>query len=629
MFIAILESVSKQIEQAGMKAWAEKASSSYEWQLQIDDGLARQIKYLLSFANKAAEELTKIGIPSVEPLLAVLNDKSKDGRQYAAKVLGQIGDDRAVEPLSDALCREVEVRIRRGYGGGTIDLRNYQSIVDILNALIQIGEPAVEPLTAMLLRKREIRSEDRFERYRREDVMCQAAAEALGKIGAPSSVEPLVVALKDSNEGVRQAAAEALVKISAPAVEPLIVALKDSNEGLRKAAAEVLVKIGAPAVELLITALKDGNEGVRQAAAEALDKIGWRPGQDESGVAYWIAKHAWSKCVEIGAPAVEPLIASLNDSNGVMRQAAAVALGKLGDARAVEPLFAALKDSSKLVNRAAAEALGQIGDTRAAEPLNAALKDSDETVRRAAAEALGQIGDARAAEPLNAALKDSNSHVRKAAAGALDKIGWRPGQDESGAVYWVVKREWDKCIEIGTPAVAPLIAALKDSDGDVREAAAGALDKIGWRPGQDESGAVYWVVKQKWDKCIEIGAPAVEPLIAALKDSDLWMRQGAAEALGKLGDARAVEPLVATLQDSSKDMRRAAAQSLVNIYGIGQLDQVQKSLILAQRKQIILGDNRHYDNRMSYYEQECSKSGHHDYHEDSHTDTSIGVDFPL
>jgi HEAT repeats len=42
---------------------------------------------------------------------------------------------------------------------------------------------------------------------------------------------------------------------------------------------------------------------------------------------------------------------------------------------------------------------------------------------------------------------------------------------------------------------------------------------------------------------------AVEPLIAALPDADVWVRASAAEALGALGDSRAVEPLIAALKD--------------------------------------------------------------------------------
>ncbi len=43
------------------------------------------------------------------------------------------------------------------------------------------------------------------------------AAEALGKIGDARAVEPLIAALKDSDEDVRQAAAEARGRLGAPA----------------------------------------------------------------------------------------------------------------------------------------------------------------------------------------------------------------------------------------------------------------------------------------------------------------------------------------------------------------------------------------------------------------------------
>jgi HEAT repeat protein len=84
---------------------------------------------------------------------------------------------------------------------------------------------------------------------------------------------------------VRYAAAEALVKIGAPAMEPLIAALKDKDSkdsDVRQAAAEALGEIKDPrAVEPLIAALKDEVSNVREAAAQALDHLGWEPAQDE------------------------------------------------------------------------------------------------------------------------------------------------------------------------------------------------------------------------------------------------------------------------------------------------------------------------------------------------------------
>jgi HEAT repeat protein len=82
-----------------------------------------------------------------------------------------------------------------------------------------------------------------------------------------------------------------------------------------------------------------------------------------------------------------------------IREAAAGALGDIGDKRAVEPLIGALSDDKTWVRRSAVEALGEIGDSRAVEPLIKALEDedpdgrlADEDVHDAAKEALKKLG---------------------------------------------------------------------------------------------------------------------------------------------------------------------------------------------------------------------------------------------
>jgi hypothetical protein len=203
-----------------------------------------------------------------------------------------------------------------------------------------------------------------------------------------------------------------------------------------------------------------------------------------------------------GPPNVEKLKARGNVSGLIealgyrkkpgVREAAARALGEIGDERAVEPLIAALKDEVWSGGKAAAEALERIG-TPAVDPLIAALKDLDYSVYQTAiAEVLGRIGDAQAMKPLIAALRTKKT--RQAAVRALDGLGWQPDRSEAGAAYWIAKRDWDRCVEIGTLAVGPLIAALKDEDRGIHQAAAEALAKIG-------------------------DARAVDPLIAALKDA--------------------------------------------------------------------------------------------------------------
>ncbi len=62
---------------------------------------------------------------------------------------------------------------------------------------------------------------------------------------------------------------------------------------------------------------------------------------------------------------------------------------------------------------------------------------------------------------------------------------------------------------------------------------------------------------------------AVEPLIAALKDEDEYVRRHAAEALGETNDPRAAEPLIAALEDNYLNLhiRIKAAEALVRITG--------------------------------------------------------------
>ncbi|MBD3413945.1 MAG: hypothetical protein GF421_05890 [Candidatus Aminicenantes bacterium] len=79
-------------------------------------------------------------------------------------------------------------------------------------------------------------------------------------------------------------------------------------------------------------------------------------------------------------------------------------------------------------------------------------------IRMRAAEALGEIGDKRAVEPLiEAAENDNLFSVRAIATEALEKLGWQPDNSVAGAVYWANKANWDKCVELGDVAVEPLI----------------------------------------------------------------------------------------------------------------------------------------------------------------------------
>ena len=446
---------------------------------------------------------------------------------------------------------------------------------------------------------------------------------------AKHDVKGLIKALSyEKDAGVRVSAASALGRLAdAQAFEPLLALLGEPDAGLCQAAIGALGQIGdARALQPLVAMLRypDGTprgNAERAFHRQVLDAAGRRTVAALEEQDWHVRREAIWSLRKIGdARAVAPLIAAIGDETPRVRLAAVETLGGMGDARAVEPLIAALEDGDHEVRAAAANALAQIDDAAAVEPLVAALAASKSSVRGAAVKALARhAGDARVVQPLIAALGDPDEHVRRVAAAALGEIG------DAGVVQ-------------------PLIAALSDPDSDVRRGALGSLERLGWRPDQGPAGAAYWAAKGTWAKCVEIGAAAVDPLLALLSHGEHLVAPGAARALGQIGDARAVEPLIAALEKRERDTcveaatalgsigdplaveplvavvtsdasfwreRKAAAEGLLGLYRSGRLSARQKASLLVRREVIA---QTHTD-----WASDCG----------SHGDTGTGVEFPI
>jgi HEAT repeat protein len=279
------------------------------------------------------------------------------------------------------------------------------------------------------------------------------------------------------------------------------------------------------------------------------------------------------------------LVKALAHREDHIRREAAIALGELGDVRAVEPLIAALVEGYAKVRVRAAEVLGQLGDARAVAPLSESLSDEDAGVRGQAAVALRKFlpsaevselarqGELRAHRAVLRS-KFADWQERIAAAEALRQHG-DPQAVESFLFVWLYPygtvtdirgqnllkdATREALVELGEAAVEPLIAVLNEQGcytsvlsyyslaeplalgkgSHLRALAAEALGKLGDRR-------------------------AVEPLIAALRDSSLGLRCEAARALGELGDARAVAPLMESLESVFGEDRGAAAAALGKI----------------------------------------------------------------
>lgn len=297
---------------------------------------------------------------------------------------------------------------------------------------------------------------------------------------------------------------------------------------------------GQVGVEYYLKALCDNDDQVREAAASALGALG-------------------------DPQAVVPLIEALEDSALLVRGAAAGALGALGDARAFEPLVRALGDSHRWVHEAAVKALVALKDGRTVGLLIEALGDGQLLGREAAARALGALEDRRALDPLVEALGSGDSPVRLAAANALVAFGepkwkrWIHGNPE----------DFERLARSGEPRVFGLfVKALGDCGLATRKAIVKAISMLADRrcvePLTKALGDRYRPIRVAAASALgELGDPrAVEPLIAALGDSEWLVREAATKALEAMGDARAVEPLIAVLGDRHKPLREAAAIAL-------------------------------------------------------------------
>jgi len=475
---------------------------------------AEKAHYLIAKGDQ--DGLVALGEKAVEPLIWALGYPDHEIRLWAPKVLGEIGDTRAVEPL----ILHLEGKLPRGH------------------AIWSCPSVASEGAKAN-------------------------TAEALGSIGDARAVDPLIDALGYYIKGIsmddkaaqaefRAAVRHALQKICRLAVEPLIQALKHEDGVVRSEAAGILEGLGweprddmerahylvakgqldklleleKPPIELLILVLKDwrAEYSVRLRAADALgetrDAMAVEPlikVLKERGVSIEFKDHVKDALRKIGAPAVEPLIQALKDEDLIFRVEAAVVLGNIDTRRAIEPLAQVLKDGYPFVREKAAEALGSIGDARAVGPLVQALEDKDKDVQKAAVGALGKIGDPMAVEPLIQTFRDKKL----------------PGSVRGQAVEALVKIEGVRVAEL-------LIETLEDESDSVQLPAMGALGTMR-------------------------EARAIEPLIRLLKGERRGIRMCAARTLGEIRDAKAIEPLEQALKDEDKDVREAAKEALDKI----------------------------------------------------------------
>lgn len=241
--------------------------------------------------ESAALELEKLGDSAQSDLVALLGDTRAEARRGAAfyllakfnpsdakQVAGYSGllDDK--EPFLRSLGLQAVRKMQKTDQAAAVprlskmlateqepSADNRAALARVLGSLKQDAAPALEALTTGA-------KADESPKVR------GAYLVAISQIASPEQALPAFrQGLADPDATVRLVAAARLRQLgidAAPAAEDLAQALEDADPSVREAAAEALVKVGAAAVEPLSQHVDSKNASTRQLAIACLGKLG-------------------------------------------------------------------------------------------------------------------------------------------------------------------------------------------------------------------------------------------------------------------------------------------------------------------------------------------------------------------
>lgn len=432
-----------------------------------------------------------------------------------------------------------------------------------------------------------------------------SAVERIALEAGDEVVPTLIEAARDPAKEVRIAAVTALGR--RPEARPssfLAKVSSDRHYEVRCAVAMALGQLGdAVSFGTLVSLLLDSKSAVRWQSAKSLSKLRWTPSNAREMASLMVASGEFKDAARLGAAAIEPLKAVINDEDSQVRRHAIDALTIIADTRVVQVLISALRDEDSGVRVAVVEALAQFPDTRVLAPLTQALRDPASHVRASAANVLGKLGDPSCVLRLVGALKDSSWDVRKAVVEALGRLKDPRAVDGlsealKDADNDVREAAVESLSQIADPrCVERLILALCDGESSVRQASASALMRVdrNWQGSEAAQRTLpelraalksrdYWVRQSASEVLTKISKTqsvprhlsaglggacqfrndvAMQIFSEALRDGDRDLRQAAVEALGRIGDQRACEPLSSLLQDSDETVRDSTRTALL------------------------------------------------------------------
>jgi len=300
-------------------------------------------------------------------------------------------------------------------------------------ALIRIGQPAYQKVCKAL------------RLHQNTGVRKKCAALCVELSGAAAKADLLATMLADSDNDVRAACVTALASLNDPLVtSPLLVALKDKSNAVREAVIRALKNTGSAGQyeNMFLEACQDPDSTVRQAAIEALGSLDSAKarsalvrlviGDNDSSV----RKSAENEITRIGdktfsaALAAEPaygdlcLLAAIDGAIGESARSEIVKAGPSASAEIRKVLAGAEFPAAR---KAAVQLLAAVEQKNALSDFQAALlRDKDGGVRAAAIEEIGKLRSSESIQALSLALDDSDGAVRAAAIRVIGDLGAGP-----------------------------------------------------------------------------------------------------------------------------------------------------------------------------------------------------------
>ena len=484
---------------------------------------------------ETTEAVMKAGRDAVKPLIAVASHGERAARIAAVALLGGIGDRDAVPPLAELLdSADTElVAAAAGALGMLGDPRPLDRLLLLFGhehaTVRQAAIAAVNSLggdtTASRVRER-LRDPDPHVR--------ECSIRVAGYFGFDDCVPRIMEALDAPEEEVRRAAIEQLPVIGAArALERLATALGAETPRNRAAAAHAARTADESVLDVpLLEALGDEDAWVRYFAAKSLGQRGRSPvgaGDALAGLALTdVAPQVRIAAIEalgiVDANTALPIAAQLlTQADEDVAGAALTAISAASGAQADELIEQAVRSGSPSLRACAIQALAARRTPAAVDALAWAARVTDHRDHAAkAVEALGTIaaadsGDARTAAIVALVDLCADSGRREAAVAQLARVAAdgvpevaraltargpgirlaavdalaRMRHPRASAALAAALNDPDPSVRaaavvafgrLGTPAIARVVAALRDQDPDlaVRRHAAAVCQRHGW-----------------------------------------------------------------------------------------------------------------------------------------------------